>query len=130
VSVSTVIVLSVVVQLLGVSLDPVRRIGYRLTIEGTSRSEIYWDPRASPIIDHGAQLADLVRGAVETDQGTPAYRLQDDHLDFWWIYAPHAGVPGLAVIAAVLGLLAGVGYFARRSWVLSKEPSCQRPGAN
>lgn len=122
IGVALLIAASLGVQLLGTGLDPVRRIGYRLTVEDVPRESIYWSPAASPIVDHAQRITGILRGSLVLDSRNPTYRFQDDHLDFWFVYLPRFGVPESATLAGVIALLLAASAFGWKACMEAKGP--------
>ena len=131
------------VQLGGVSIyfgAQMREAGdypYTLSLNDPSfMHESHFVPGHSPILGHWRMLIrngkeHLARrlpklGAGEDIDPRLGIGAQDQAamlhaLDFWWLYAAYAGVPPLAIVAALLLLLACGGWSALRMLMIADE---------
>jgi len=99
------LLLSLSVQILGVTIDGSRRIGNRFTSGSVTPSELYWHPLKSPIIDHAKLLCRM------SNRPVPRYSIDaaDSHLityddataDFWFVYLYSLGFPLILILFSI-----------------------------
>jgi hypothetical protein len=102
-------------------------------------SESHFNPRFSPIAGHWRMLARNARehvarrgpklsGGDDVDPrvgvGTRDQQALLHALDFWWLYARYAGVPGLPVLAAFAALVFATGW----SWLKTLSLAADEAG--
>jgi hypothetical protein len=103
-----VLALSLAVQILGVTVDGTRRIGRRYTVDHISSAEIYWDPGASPILDHMRLFGRLSFSPQYRTAGHEAaerIEFDDATADFWFVYLESMGFSSALIIICLVTLV-------------------------
>jgi len=100
--------LSLVVQMLGVSVDGARRIGRRYRSNAVTPTHVYWHPAASPLVDHLNLFIHLSFNPTQVSS-VDSFEVEeisydDTTADFWFVYLYSLGFP-LKWIAICMGIL-------------------------
>ena len=93
----TLLILSLCVQILGVTIDGTRRIGRRYNSNTVTKTQVYWHPATSPLIDHAQLLRRIsfspIQSSRSESKGIEEISYKDTTADFWFVYLFSVGFP-------------------------------------